>query len=362
MKLYFIIFLAGLMPFLSQAFNTSHLILPQGFSISVFAENVTNARQLAVSENGVVFVGSRKAGQVTALVDVDGDYIADKHYLLAQNLTMPSALAYREGDLYVAEVHRVLKFKNVLSQLNKPHYEVVFDGLPTDRHHGWKFIRFAPNGELIIPVGVPCNICLPTEQYGRIFSLNLASKKLTTLAQGVRNSVGFDFHPDTQVLWFSDNGRDMMGDDIPPDELNRITKVGQHFGYPYFHGGYVGEPEFSNGKKYTDYVLPAKNLKAHVAPLGIEFYTKKQFPRRYFKQLFVAEHGSWNRTKKSGYRVMLASINQGNVVSYEPFITGFMKDEKVFGRPVAFAQMADGSLLISDDFANVIYRVSYNNN
>jgi glucose/arabinose dehydrogenase len=221
-------------------------------------------------------------------------------------------------------------------------------------------LRFAANGDLIVPVGAPCNVCEgPTDKHARIFALNMKTKKLTELAKGVRNSVGFDFHPDTNQLWFSDNGRDMMGDDLPPDEINRISKSGEHFGFPYFHAGTIADPEFAKGKKARDYTQPMLKLGAHVAPLGIHFYRGKQFPKQYQKQLFVAEHGSWNRSKKDGYKVGVVTLKDSKVVDYQPFVTGFMKNERTYGRPVAMLELNDGSLLISDDYAGSIYRVVY---
>ncbi|WP_404341011.1 PQQ-dependent sugar dehydrogenase [Pseudoalteromonas mariniglutinosa] len=335
------------------------LTVADGFTISLFATDVENARQLAVSKRGIVYAGSRKAGKVYALIDHNSDGVADRKMVIATDLNMPSGLAIKDGDLYVAEVERIIRFKDIDKQLKSPTYDVVYDQFPTDRHHGWKFIRFAPSGELIVPVGVPCNICEEDQRYGRIFSLDLENKTLKTIAKGVRNSVGFDFHPRSQALWFSDNGRDMMGDDTPPCEINRVSNEGEHFGFPYVHGGAILDPEFGVGKNIADYKAPALSLAAHVAPLGIHFYQGKQFPNNYEEQLFVAEHGSWNRTKKAGYKVAIATIEQGQVIKYTPFITGFMQNEETFGRPVAFAELADGSLLISDDFAGVIYRVSY---
>ncbi|MGO3299492.1 MAG: PQQ-dependent sugar dehydrogenase [Pseudoalteromonas sp.] len=337
----------------------SKLTVSDGFQVSLFAKNVENARQIAVSKKGIVYVGSRKAGNVYALIDHNSDGVADKKMVVASDLNMPSGIAIKDGDLYVAEVERVIRFKDIDKHLKAPKFEVVYDALPIERHHGWKFIRFSPTGELIIPVGVPCNICAEDERFGRIFALDTNTKQLKTLAKGIRNSVGFDYHPSTQALWFSDNGRDMMGDDMPPDELNRLSQEGEHFGFPYVHAGAIIDPEFGKGKKIADYSSPALALGAHVAPLGIHFYRGKQFPSSYYGQLFVAEHGSWNRTKKAGYKVAVATIEQGRVVKYTPFITGFMQNEETFGRPVAFAEMADGSLLVSDDYANVIYRVSY---
>ncbi|MBQ4832833.1 PQQ-dependent sugar dehydrogenase [Pseudoalteromonas sp. MMG010] len=341
---------------------TDKLLVPYGFTISLFADDVKNARQIAVSKKGIVYVGSRGAGNVYALIDHNSDGKADKKFTIATGLNMPSGVAIKGNDLYVGEVNRIIRFKDIDQHLKNPQYEVVYDKLPTDRHHGWKFLRFSPEGELIIPVGVACNVCAEAPQFGRIFALNVDTQQIRTLAKGVRNTVGFDFHPSTHALWFSDNGRDMMGDDIPPDEINKLSVEGEHFGFPYVHAGAILDPEFGTGKNITDYTAPAIALGAHVAPLGVHFYTANQFPKNYQNQLFVAEHGSWNRSKKSGYKIAVANIEQGKVVKYTPFITGFMKNETTYGRPVAFAQLGDGSLLISDDYANVIYRVSYKKN
>ena len=262
----------------------------------------------------------------------------------------------------MAEVSQILRLPDIENNLDNPKSEVFLSGLPPDRHHGWKFLRFSPQGELIFPVGAPCNVCkITTDKHARIFSVNMETKALTELAAGVRNSVGFDFHPDTGELWFSDNGRDMMGDDIPSDEINRITTKGSHFGFPYFHQGNIRDPKFGKDKNQQDFISPVLNLDAHVAALGIHFYQGKMLPKRYQKQLFVAEHGSWNRSKKSGYKIGLITLDGSTVVKYEPFITGFMQDEKTDGRPVSLVELEDGSLLISDDFANAIYRITYGN-
>ena len=336
------------------------LTLPAGFSINFFAEGVTNARQMALSDSGIIYVGTRKAGNVYALKDDNNDGKADRRWLVAQGLTLPSGLAWKDGNLYVAEVDRILVFPNIDENLESPKSKIFFDGLAKEKHHGWKFLRFSPEGELIIPIGAPCNVCeAPTDKHARLFSLNMKTKVMTELAKGVRNSVGFDFHPDSGELWFSDNGRDMLGDDIPHCEINRITEKGSHFGFPYFHSGDIRDPEFGINKIQQDYIAPVVKLGAHVAPLGIHFYRGQQFPADYQKQLFVAEHGSWNRSKKTGYIIGLVRLKGSKVIKYETFISGFMQNETTFGRPVALLELADGSLLISDDFANVIYRVTY---
>ncbi|PCJ47020.1 MAG: sorbosone dehydrogenase [Gammaproteobacteria bacterium] len=338
------------------------LSAPPGFRIDFFAKDVKNARQLALSKSGLVFAGSRRAGNVYAFLDTDKDGKADKRWLIAKGLELPSGIAWKDGDLYVAEVSQILRFPDIDNNLDNPKSEVYLSGLPKDRHHGWKFLRFSPQGDLVFPIGAPCNTCkITTDKHARIFSINKKTKALTELAKGVRNSVGFDFHPDTGELWFSDNGSDMMGDDIPADEINRVTKTGSHFGYPYFHQGNIRDPEFGVDKNEKDYVHPVLNVGAHVATLGIHFYQGSMFPASYNKQLFVAEHGSWNRSKKSGYKIGIITMKGSDIVKYEPFITGFMQNEKTYGRPVALLELDDGSLLISDDHANNIYRVSYEN-
>ncbi len=352
--------LITLSSFASAKMSLDKLITPSGFNVDFYIQGIDNPRQMALSESGVIFVGSRRAGNVYAILDKNGDGKAETRWLVAEHLSQPSGLAYKDGDLYVADIGTIYRYKDILNHLDKPVKEVFFDELPDDMHHGWKFIRFSPDGHLIIPVGAPCNICeAPTKQHNRILSLDVNSKKLTVVAEGVRNSVGFDFHPQTAELWFSDNGRDMMGDDIPPDEINRVSQMGSHFGYPYVHGGDIKDPEFGQGKDPANYVQPELKLGAHVAPLGIEFYNGKSFPSQYHNQLFVTEHGSWNRSKKVGYKVAVATIENNNIVNYTPVISGFMKDEETFGRPAAILELPDGSLLISDDYANVIYRLTY---
>ena len=361
-------FILGVTP-TAWSLPVEKLSLPEGFNIEVFASDVTNARQMALGDKGTVFVGSRGAGEVHAVIDSDQDGKADKVIKIADNLNMPSGVTFRDGDLYVSEVSKVLRFSQIeKTYAASPKAEVVVSGLPTDKHHGWKNIDFGPDGMLYVPVGAPCNICetnggekFDNPDYATILKIDLSNGNKQIAAKGVRNSVGFDWHPQSKELWFSDNGRDWMGDDIPPCEINRVTEPGQHFGYPYFHGGTTEDPEFGKGKNSSDYVHPAQNLGAHVAPLGIHFYQGDMFPESYKKVLLVAEHGSWNRSKKAGYRVMMATVENNQVTSYQPFIEGWLnqQDDTVWGRPVAFLPMPDGSVLVSDDFANAIYRVTY---
>lgn len=342
--------------------------LPENFKIDVWAADVPNARSLAISENGIVFVGHRQESNVYAVVDEDNDGKADTRYLLAQNLNMPNGVAYKDGDLYVAEVNRILRFKDISNNLESPSFEVVYDKYPTESHHGWKFIAFGPDGKLYVPVGAPCNICESEEEiFASITRIDVSSPNPSPeiIAHGVRNTVGFDWDPKTGELWFTDNGRDMMGDDVPECELNHLSELGQHFGYPYWHQGNVKDPEFgSKGGPASDYVSPAAILGPHVAPLGIRFYRGDSFPAKFQNSAFIAKHGSWNRSKKSGYTVTSIQINGSIASNEEDFATGWLDEasQEAWGRPVDVQELNDGSLLISDDKAGVIYRVWYSPN
>lgn len=337
--------------------------VPEGFEISIYAEGVKNARSMVYSPGGVLFVGTRDKGDVYAIVDRDKDFKADTIYTIAKKLRMPNGVAFKDGDLYVAEVSRVLKFSDIENNLATPPVpQVIYEEYPTERHHGWKYIAFGPDGKLYVPVGAPCNICESEDEiFNTITRINPDGTNMEIIQKGVRNTVGFDWHPQTGELWFTDNGRDWMGDDQPFCELNRAEKDGLHFGYPYCHQGNLADPEFGQKFPCSDFVSPARNLGAHVAPLGMEFYTGNQYPEDYKGQIFIAEHGSWNRTKKSGYRVMMAKLRGNEVVDYIPFATGWLNEsnDEVSGRPVDVEMLPDGSLLVSDDFADMIYRISY---
>lgn len=356
--------IAGL--FLSSQLYVEELVVPDGFKIELFASDVINARQLALGNEGTIFVGTRNEGKVYALVDHDKDGRADKQYLIAKSLNMPSGVAFRDGSLYVAAVNQILRYDDIEKRLAKPPKPIiVVNNLPDDGHHGWKAIEFNAAGNLFIPVGVPCNICISDDKrHGTILALNVETGQTTTYATGIRNSVGLAFHPDDDTLWFTDNGRDWLGDDLPPDEINRAHTSGLNFGFPYLHGNKTLDPDYGEQAEIGDYTLPAIELGAHVAPLGLAFYTGKVFPERYHSNLIVAEHGSWNRSEKTGYRVIHVKLNDNKVVNVEPLITGWLnkEEDEAWGRPVDVLMLPDGSLLISDDYADAIYRVTYHEN
>lgn len=337
--------------------------LPPGFKISVFAE-VPNARSMCWGDNGTLFIGNRDKSEVYAAVDKNKDGFAESVYTIAKGLNMPCGVAFRKGSLYVAEVSRIIRFDNIESNLqNPPAPVVVYDKLPTEKHHGWKYIAFGPDDKLYVPVGAPCNVCEKEDSiYATITRMNPDGTGLEIFSKGVRNSVGFAWHPVTKELWFTENGRDNLGNDIPADELNYAPQKGMHFGFPYCHQGDTPDPEFGKGKKCEDYTAPAQRLGPHVAALGMRFYTGNMFLPDYKNQIFIAEHGSWNRSEKIGYRVMLARVQNNKVTQYVPFATGWLQPNgDVIGRPSDVEFAADGSLLISDDKAGAVYRVVFEN-
>ncbi|MDH5400623.1 MAG: sorbosone dehydrogenase family protein [Cyclobacteriaceae bacterium] len=337
--------------------------LPEGFKIALYAK-VPHARSMALGTSGVVYVGARKGETVHAVRDNNGDYKGDEVFEIAKGLNSPNGVAFKDGDLYVAEISRISKYENIEKDLsNPPTALVINDDYPTEGHHGWKYIAFGPDGKLYVPVGAPCNICEPEKEiYASITRINPDGSGREIVARGVRNTVGFTWHPQTGEMWFTDNGRDNMGDDMPPCELNRLTEAGQHFGYPYCHGGDIQDDEFGDKFPCNDFVKPVQNLGAHVAPLGAKFYQGDMFPAEYKNKIFIAEHGSWNRKAKSGYRITMVTLDeQGQALDYEVFAEGWLDhDSQVnFGRPVDLLELPDGSLLVSDDYAGVIYRITY---
>ena len=344
--------------------------LPPGFAIDVYATGVRNARQMALGTNGTLFVGSRTAGNVYAVIDRDKDNKADQVYTIATGLQQPSGVAFRDGALYVAEISRVIRFDGIESKLDAPPTPaVVNDKLPTERHHGWKYLGFGPDGYLYVPVGAPCNVCErpDDERFASILRMKVDGTGAEVFARGIRNTVGFDWHPQTRELWMAENGRDNLGDDVPPDEMLRAHKPGLHFGFPYCHAGDTADPELGSKRPCSEFEPPAIKLGAHVAAIGMKFYTGRMFPEQYRNQIFVAEHGSWNRSQPQGYRIMLIKVQGNKAVSYTPFAEGWLRGIRsakgntaigdAWGRPADVLVMPDGALLVSDDEAGVIYRI-----
>lgn len=338
--------------------------LPPGFHITLFAEGVPNARSLTQSPGGTIFVGTWNAGNVYALPDGNKDGKADRVITVVSGLTnMPNGVAFRDGALYVAEINRVLRFDKIESKLEGAGAPaVVIDKFPSDRHHGWKFIRFGPDGMLYVPVGAPCNVCDRGDPYNTIWRMRPDGSGLEIFARGVRNTVGFDWHPATRELWFTDNGRDLLGNDMPGDELNRAPKAGMHFGYPFCHEGKLPDPEFGAKRSCSEFEQPAQRLLPHAGAIGMRFYTGSQFPQQFRNQIFIAEHGSWNRSRDVAYngnRISVVRLEGNKVVGYEPFAEGWLDFRSRWGRPVDLEVLPDGSMLVSDDMAGVIYRISY---
>jgi glucose/arabinose dehydrogenase len=347
---------------LNKKYDLAKIKLPPGFKISVYAE-VPNARSLTHSPSGIVYVGNRSGDKVFAVVDENKDGKADKVYTVASGLNSPNGVAFKDGSLYIATISSIYRLDSIESRLSNPPAPVlVYDKYPKDKHHGWKFIAFGPDGKLYVPVGAPCNVCEKSNPvYSSITRMNADGTGMEVYASGIRNTVGFTWHPANKQLWFTDNGRDNMGNDLPADELNRITQAGMHFGFPYCQQGNTLDPQFGKEKNCSDYAAPVQNLGPHVAALGLRFYTGNKFPAEYKDQLFIAEHGSWNRSEPIGYRVTLVKLDAtGKALSYSDFASGWLQpDGSVLGRPVDVEVMADGALLLSDDYAGVVYRIVY---
>jgi hypothetical protein len=339
-----------------RALPLEKIKLPPGFSIELWAE-VPNARELALGKNGTVFSGSSSEGKVYAITESGGKREVKT---LAVGLTSPIGVAFKDGALYVSAINRILRFDDIENRLNEPGKPaVVTDIYPSEKHHGGKFIAFGPDGLLYVAVGAPCNICEPPEPFASITRIKPDGTDFEIYAQGIRNTVGFDWHPETKELWFTDNGRDWMGDNQPPDELNRAPRKGMHFGYPYCHGGDIPDPKFGAKRDCSRTTPPEAKFEPHVAALGMRFYTGKMFPKEYQNSIFVAEHGSWNRRNKIGYRIKFVQLKNSKVVKQEVFAEGWLEQENAWGRPVDVLVMPDGALLVSDDYAEAIYRISY---
>jgi len=340
--------------------------LPPGFKIDIFADGVRGARSMTMTPGGTLFVGNRtRNGRVYAILDHDKDYRADEVITIAEGWDTPNGVAFMDGSLYIAQIDKIWRFDNIEQNLrNPPKPVLIFDNLPSDRHHGWKYLRIGPDGRLYTEIGAPCNVCERPDPYATLVRLNTDGTEFEIFARGVRRSVGFDWDPRTGEMWFTDNGRDMLGDDIPPCELNHAPRPGMHFGFPYLHGKDIPDPVFGKNAGEIDITVAAQTLGPHVAPLGMRFYTGGMFPEEYKYQVFIAEHGSWNRSKDvshTGYRITLVRIENNVPVSYEVFADGWLNPDgrTRWGRPVDINILPDGSMLVSDDFAGVIYRITY---
>ena len=342
------------------AIHLERLVLPPGFEIAVYSDQVPNARAIALGAKGTVFVGSMGEGKVYALTDSRNAGRADRVRVIASGLEMPVGVAFRGGDLYVSAVSRIYVLRDIENRLDDPPPPALVTAkLPSERHHGWRFIAFGPDGKLYVPIGAPCNVCDRGKAYAKLTRMNADGSALEDVAYGIRNTVGFDWRPGSRQLWFTDNGRDMMGDDVPDDELNRLSRIGEHFGFPYCHAGDLLDPEFGRGRDCRDYTPPVARLGAHVASLGMRFYAGSMFPPEYRGAILIAEHGSWNRSRKVGYRVVTVRLDGDRAVAHEPLLSGFVQGEEAWGRPVDVQPLPDGSVLVSDDLAGAVYRISY---
>jgi glucose/arabinose dehydrogenase len=339
-----------------------NLQVPTGFQIELWAHGNPGARHMTRGDKGTIFQGTRTIGRVYATMDKDGKRTSR---IIAEKLVQPNGVLFHNGSLYVVAIHRVFRYDNIEEELAKGNVPTPVDltdtfKLPTDVHHNWKFIALGPDKKIYFQVGAPCNVCeINPGVHGQIRRYNLDGSDMEVVARGVRNTVGFDFHPKTGELWFTDNGRDWLGDDQPPDELNRLTKPGEHFGFPYCHGADIPDPDFNGGRACDQFTAPARLLGPHVAAIGMRFYTGRMFPEKYHGGIFIAEHGSWNRSTPVGYRVTFAKVEGGRATSYEPFASGWLRGTAAAGRPADVLVMPDGALLVSDDKAGHLYRISY---
>ncbi|MBI2209982.1 MAG: PQQ-dependent sugar dehydrogenase [Deltaproteobacteria bacterium] len=336
----------------------AQLKLPKGFKVEVYASGIANARSLRLGDKGTVFVSNRVLDKIYAIFERDGKR---ETKVIASGLDRPNGLAFHAGTLYIAEGTKISKLEKIEDNLdNPPQPVVIYDDLPNHQSHGWKFMAIGPDNKLYFNVGAPCNICVPPVENAQIRRINLDGSGVEVVARGVRQSVGFDWHPVTKELYFTDNGRDWLSEDLPEDELNRVTRIGQHCGFPYCHQGNFTDRDVGWGRSCDEFVKPVALLGPHSAALGMRFYTGRMFPTAYRNAIFIARHGSWNRTKKIGGDVVVAKLSKdGTVKSIEPFLTGFLQNNEYSGRPVDVQVTKNGSLLVSDDYAGAVYRVTY---
>ena len=344
------------MLFRSALIEVDKVKLPPGFKISVWADGLHNARSMAWGSRGTLFVGSRVAGTVYAVVDRGA---TREVKVVAKGLSQPSGVAFRDGALYVAEIPRLLKYENIEASLDSPPAPKVLYEFPKEAHHNWRFLIFGPDGKLYFNMGAPCNICMPPDTHANVSRINPDGTGFEYWSHGVRNSVGADFHPVTREIYFTSHGRDWMGDDIPSDTLHHAPRQGLNFGWPYCHQGDIVDPDFGKGRSCSEFAPPLLKLGPHVAPIGTRFYTGSQFPPEYRNRLFIALKGSWNRTTKTGYKVMTVDLRPGQPPRYEVFGDWLLPGDKFVGRPTYIEWMADGSMLLSDDLHGAIYRITY---
>jgi len=339
--------------------NLTKIKLPKGFKIEVYASGIPQARQMAWGDHGTLFVGSFLATNVYAVTDQEGQRTVKT---ILKGLKMPTGVAFRDGALYVVDIDRLLRYDNAEASLDAmPQPVVVYDDMPPFMAHGWKYLVVDKNGWVYIPFGPPFNIGIPPTSTSQIRHVDLKTGLAEIVALGVRNSVGGDIDPRTGDYWFTENARDWLGDDIPSDKLNHITRLGEDFGYPHCHQGNIPDPKFAMGHKCSEFTPPVLNLGAHVAPLGMKFYTGSQFPAEYKNNIFIAEHGSWNRHTYQGGRIERVIVSpDGKQVKQEVFASGWITGQRDYdGRPADLLQAPDGSLLVADDWAGAIYRISY---
>jgi glucose/arabinose dehydrogenase len=332
---------------------------PKGFNIELYASGMANARSLALGDKGTVFVGSRLLDKVYAIVNKNGKREVK---VLVSGLYRPNGVVFKNGTLYIAELSQISKIDNVEDKLDSPPKPtVIYSDLPKDEAHGWKFLAMGPDNRLYFNIGAPCNICMPPPTNAQLRSIGVDGSGATIVAHGIRQVVGMDFHPTSKVLYFTENQRDWLSEDEPQDKLNRVLNPGKdNFGFPYCHGGNIEDPEFGWGHSCDEFTKPIAQVGPHTAPLGMRFYTGHMFPAKYQSAIFIARHGSWNKTHKIGGDIYVVTLNKdGTVKSQEPFLTGFLQDNNYIGRPVDVMNMPDGSILISDDWNGAVYRVSY---
>ena len=338
----------------------SKIKVPQGFKVELWAHGIANARVMTWGDKGTLFVSSRVAGNVYAVTDQGGQRTVK---VIAKGLNLPNGIAFKDGTLYIAEIHRITKIDGVEGKLGSAdltgEMKVVYDTLPKDAPHGWKYLAFGPDGKLYFNIGAPCNICIPPDTHANISRINPDGSGFEYFALGVRNSVGFDWHPATKELYFATHARDWMGEDVPNDRLDVAPKKGLHFGFPYCHQGDIPDPQFHSGRSCSEFAPPLLKTGPHVGGNGVMFYTGSQFPAEFKNRMFLAQRGAWNRTQKTGYKVMMVTLRTGDVPRYETFAEGWLENNQPWGRPNYTVHMKDGSILLSDDYAGAIYRISY---